>query len=245
MTKLINGAESGTSDGTAVSAANSGGGPDNAFDSVTGSVFTFDNTHTSHGRHAYKWIPPNSSVQHQLQWNLGGITTVYGRFYLWAANNPVAVWSSIVRTNDAASANLVRLVLDTAGKLRVRNAAGTDVVTFTNAITLSAWNRIEFKFVHSATVGTYEVRLYLGDSLVAVETKTGSNQNFGGSSCDHCLFVQGQPTNQGSSARTYWFDDFEVNTDNFPGPKAMPIYAGISAGVSIVDSPTFYAGAEV
>lgn len=241
MTTLRNGAESGTADGTTVSAANSAGGPDSGFDAVTiggADTLTFSSTQVAHAGHSYRWVPANASTRTFVRWSTseGAQSTIYGRLYLWTASNPVTNAIAFFNALSSVTARC-RIRLTTAGKIAVVNAAGTVLATSTNSITLSAWNRIEFGFTFSSSVGTYTVSLFAADSTSPVETLAGSAANFGGTSADTFEFITGLAANYGSSARTYYFDDLQLNTVALPGPagitgSAIAALGGLSVSTS-------------
>lgn len=232
MAQLINGAESGTTDGTTVTAANSGGLADNGFDSgnpvffgASTTSFTFDNTQVAHGAHAYKWVSAAAAGTSQVGWKRaadgGSITPAahwYGRIYLWGSQNPNANWG-IMRWLSGGDSGTVccTIQVSTTGKIRVLNTAGTVLATFTNSVPLSAPWRIEYDLTFSTTVGQYIVSLYAGDSTTAIETQTGSsNHNLGAATADTVLYVN--PAGANIGVRTYYFDDININTVGMPGP---------------------------
>lgn len=225
MTTLVNGAES-QSPGTAYTTGGSGGNGDDAFDAGAtsgGDVLEHDNTHVARGACSYKYVPANAINPLQVRWNsLGGfgvgVATVYFRYYLWLDANPVTNWT--LNRVMLGSNNRARLQVNTTGKVRVLDNAGSNIVAFTNSLALSAWNRIEARFTPGAANGTFDVRQYLGDSTTLVEQQTGTGAAFGGTNTDGLWWGNPLASNQGSSARTYWFDAFEVNDTGFPGPAA-------------------------
>lgn len=237
-----NSAEGGTNGVTVTQGVggNSGGFSGDYFDGVTiagASALTFDNTHARELL-SYK-IAPASNQANYLQWDtqMGTVTTVYGRFYIWLdvspANSPILAFRS-------GAGQAARLVVNPAGTINWKDAANVDIAgTTTAALTVSQWYRFEYKVIFSATVGQVFLNYYLGDSTTAIETLT--------SAATAVLMANADTMRIGrvaGVANTYivWLDNILVNDTGFPGPAITPHDAGASAGVWLPTAGAVYYG---
>lgn len=222
---------------------NTGGGSGDYFDGVTlggASVLIFDNTH-ARDLLSYKIAPANNQADY-LEWNtqMGTVTTVYGRFYIWLDTSPASAPLLQFRSGGAQAA---RLVLNPSGAnatMNWKDAAGTDIAsTTTAALTVSQWYRFEYKVIFSATVGQVFLNYYLGDSTTAIETLT--------SAATAVLMANADTMRIGriaGVANTYivWMDNILVNDTGFPGPAITSHDAGASAGVWLPTAGAVYYG---
>lgn len=222
---------------------NTGGASGDYFDGVTisgGSALTFDNTH-ARDLLSYK-IAPASGQTNFLEWNtqMGTVTTVYGRFYIWLDTSPVSSPLLILRSAGAQAARLVISPSGANATMNWKDAASTDIAgTTTAALTVSQWYRFEFKVIFSTTVGQVFLNYYLGDSTTAIETLT--------SAANAVLLANADTMRIGRAAgvaNTYivWLDNILVNDTGFPGPAIQPHDAGASAGVWLPTAGAVYYG---
>jgi hypothetical protein len=180
---LTNSFEGGTN-GTTISAANSGGNSGSAFNVVTigtGGALTFSNTQAAHGSLSAEFVEPASAVTITVAWTTSltgsSIPTVYFRAYVWYASLP----SQGVRIVSVLNGStfLGGLQLNTTGKLSPLSAAGTaqtftgnGITATTNALNTGAWSRIEGFITGSATVGQISVSIFnTPDSVTPTETE--------------------------------------------------------------------------
>jgi hypothetical protein len=174
---LTNGFEGGTN-GATITAANSGGGSANKFTAVscTGGSATYS-TAAAHG---LLGVTLASSSPCYLQWSGASVPSTsnsYGRLYLNRSANPGAT-QVLVKMGDASFVRDAQINIGTNGRLQLIDSANVKQVTFTNAIPLNSWVRIEWHLVNAAT-GSLQVSMYLGDSLTPIETETASGINTG------------------------------------------------------------------
>jgi hypothetical protein len=222
---LGNNAEGQTS-GTTLTAGNSGGGSGNAYDQVTaaggtGGLITFDNAHAAHGTNSYKHTIGVTTDECYVMWSTatgGTFGTLYARAYIYKTANPGTNHKLI--SILAGSTVGARLLINTTGKLFYSQTAGTTVLTFTNAITLNAWNRLEFKVVGHTTAGVIEASLYNADSTTAVETNTSTAQNTGSTVLDRVRFG---PTGTAVASVTTWMDDLGLSSTGYLGPVSSGV----------------------
>lgn len=114
-----------------------------------------------------------------LTWNsatLGTTTTAhFGYIYIKPFVNLNG--DRIVRMFGPAGASACHIVVWTDNTIRFRDSTLTDRATGTVPLVNGSWNRIEWSVIHSATVGQFEFKAFVGanyDGLIADETKTST-----------------------------------------------------------------------
>jgi hypothetical protein len=221
---LTNNAEGGTS-GTGVTTGNSGSTSGNAWDQVTAAggtagLLTFDNAHASGGSLAYKHAIGVTTDECYFMWSTatgGTFGTLYARVYFYVTANPTTTHKLVSILGGSTVGG--RISLNTAGKLIYTDTSGTTIVTFTNAVALNAWNRVEFKVVGHTTAGVLEAKLYSADSVTAIETNTSTSQNTGTTALDR---IRVGPTGTPVSSVTIWTDDIGLSEAGYLGPARTP-----------------------
>lgn len=212
---LVNSLEGG-SNGTTITAGNSGGASGNAFDVftvATGITLRYSSAQSAHGGLSMEVATGATGTTAWCGWQtaLGSQTDLYGRIYLRLSAAPTAN-DAIVRFVNGATV-LGFLQITTARILRLANTASTVIATFTNAIPLNQWVRIEFHLTFPASAtGTAEVRLYLSaDSAAPTETQgpLAATQNFGSLACSSVRFGWSNGVANQVSA---FLDDIGVST---------------------------------
>jgi hypothetical protein len=215
------------------------------FDSVTigsGQAMTYDNTVAHSGTMSCKIVTGSGNSCFGL-WESSGLLVntaaqQWFRLYLYHTANPSAahqVFGAFVAGTRAAD-----LVVNSNGTLSMRNAAGTVVVTTTNAVPLSQWYRVEGYVVSSATAGQVSVSLYSSpDSTTPAETQTsGATQNTTGGSLSQMRFGAASGA---VSGLTWWMDDVAASVSGPVGPGAivqqMVCGAPASAGFTVISKP--------
>jgi hypothetical protein len=211
-----NTAEGGTN-GVTVTTGNSGGGSGDAFTDITigtGYALIYDNAQAAHGSLAVKMTGPASpSNITRFGW-ANSVTEVYGRLYIYRTANPAGAALQCMTVDLSGTGSCGYMDINTTGNPRIFDSALTSS-TFTNAITLNAWNRIEFRVLCGVGTGIVEAKLFLGDSTSVIETRT-INSAQTRASMTHVFF--GQYTVSDASGVT-WFDDLQVNATGYPGPS--------------------------
>lgn len=243
---LSNSAEGGTS-GTAYSAANTGGASGDAFDAVTtGGTGTFSNAQAAHGSLSYLHSTGATAAAYYGEWNatsLVSATTLYGRIYIYLTANPAATVNVVNWRVSSATAS-GRISISTAGRIFLTDAAGSAVIQSTVALTLNAWNRIEWSCTPNAssTTGAAELRHYAGDSTTLAETaQTVSANNFGSAAITVCRF--GIPTSTANVA-TFYMDDYGLSATGFLGPATSSAAATASGAFTFSGTATGQAAAS-
>ena len=176
---LANSFEGGTAGASIATGA--GGGSGNGWDKVScagGSAVYGSNA--AHGALAGALTPSTSPCF--LQWGKGSITssstTSYGRSYLYLSANPGAT-VEFAHLGDSSFNRDAQINIGTNGKITLQDANNTKQLTFTNALPLNTWLRVEWTLVNSTTTGSLKVSVYAGDSSSPIESETVTGINTG------------------------------------------------------------------
>jgi hypothetical protein len=214
--------------GTALTAANSGGGSGDAFQAKTGSgVIAYSNAQAAHGTQSL--LINETTLGANVTWSGLSGTDVASRAYVRWNTVPAAV-QDIMFVESPSGTILVRVT--STGLLRVTNILGSTLTTFATAMTTGQWYRVEVRAVAGTTTtnGTIAFAYYVGDSLTPVETAySATNVNAGTTA-----FTGGRYMKLTSSAshNAYW-DDVAFNdaaAGAFIGPVAPTVKAGTAIG---------------
>lgn len=238
MTALTNSFEGGTP-GTAVSAADSGGASGNAFDFVTvgsGATLAFDSTQAAHGLLSCK-VATVAAASSFTQWNTSGqlpsAATLYVRAYFYFTGSPAATIRLVNATGAGGSVGTISLT--SAGKLLLTySSSGTTFVTFTAAVPLSTWFRVEGFFTASASAGQISGSLFTGDSVAATESHT-SAANLDTSATNATTLSYASSSSIGSVG-PYWMDDVAVSATGPVGPYTPGGGSGSTGIVAVLAS---------
>lgn len=218
----------GGSDGTTQtqgSGGNTGGGSGDYFDTVTigaSAVSRFAAAAQMHDTLGWEIVQPASAVATFNEWSaqLGTVSgQIWGRVYVRLASGTFSTTFTLIRPRNGAT-TCGGILLTSAAKVRVQD----NLAAFTNSTTslsVNTWYRIEWTFTLAAGAGnTVEARIYLGDSLSALETVTLA-----------AATTQSQATNvqigtitTPIASSTLQLDDISVNTVGYPGPSLLPSY---------------------
>lgn len=209
------------SNGNPVSTGDAGSA--DAWDLVTitsPGTLAYDNAHTV-GAMAAKLVASTASAGIFASWiaAFGTQTDHYGRVYLYFTANPT----------DSAHAMIVEALtgaticggwnVSSTGKLQVVSGTATVVKTSTTSIALNQWIRVEYHFIHSATVGQIELKLFnTASSTTPDETITATASMNTQASADRIRFglAGASPSGYG----TFWMDDIVAAATSYPGPAA-------------------------
>lgn len=231
MTLLTNSFEGGTN-GTTITAANSGGGSGNAFDVVTAppaaGTLAFSNTHAAHGSLSCGVGLGATTGTPQLEWStsMGTQTQAWFRQYLFFAANPA---EQVATVRFKSGATLCASVQISAGGLIITsNSSGTTIFTMATSLPTNAWFRLEGFFLLSTTVGQSELKIFTSaDSSTATETKTSAaTQNLGAASANGYFY--GITNTSDINISTFWMDDLGLSSTGYVGPAAS---AAVNAGL--------------
>jgi hypothetical protein len=220
--------------------ATSDTGRPTSWDSVTIAlgVAVYDNAHVAHGAKSAKFSAVGTTAQDYCRWTsqYGTQTNSYGRLYLY-----VASWTGfsnlyLVNANSAGTFKALIRVIVTSQKLSITDSTGTPEVLSTNTVATGQWVRIEWHFIHSATVGQIVVKLYnSAESTVVTDTLTSTaNWNTG---ADTNGFWVGMGCGiQNQSGVELWMDNIVTNATDWPGPFPANTVAPTVSGSATVGS---------
>ena len=219
----------GASSGTTITAGNSGGTGNNAFDVVsigTGAALQFSNTHIINGSGALQVSTGSTSTSSYAEWtttSLGAQTgTVYFRAYVYFTALPPGAfqWLAFFTNTGAVCA---QIWINASGQPYAHTGAGVGSgIGFTNAVTLNAWNRIEGWVQPSTTVGQISISLYnVPNSYIPTETQTSAATLVLGVNIGQALWgIAANVTNIGP----FWMDDVALGLSPI-GPACCPVEA--------------------
>lgn len=221
----------GGSNGTGITAGNSGGASGDPFDSVTGTV-TYDSSQSHSGGMSYT---PSTAAAASVNWtsaSLGSLTTMRGRFYF----RPTAVGSaSLVIARGVRSGTVVwKISYNGSGKIANQINAGAGQVS-TPVLTTNHWYRIEWEFVAAGTSSTNTVNIYDGDSITLAD---GITNSAGGAAADTTVDEMRFGPNV-TYASQMWYDDLLVTDLDFPGPIAPGPSMAIFNQIAVSRAATF------
>lgn len=225
MAGATNSFEGGTS-GVTMTTGNTGGASGDAFDFVTigtsaTGAFT---THSAHGSLGAVVATGTTSATSFFGWNtkVGTTTAHYGRAYINLQGTPASSDAFIEWQNSGTFIGAIQLT--TGRQLLIQNAAFSTVHTMTTVLTVGTKYRVEWHLVNSATTGTLQVSLYVGDSVTATETYTSGSTNFAAQATQY----QWGWNNGHANQPQVWIDDVAISTTGPLGP-AVSIDSGAGA----------------
>lgn len=218
----------GGSNGTTITAANSGGKSGNIFDAVSigTNLVTYDNTITR-GAYAAQLVTAATGAIGTLKWNtLGSLTSsVYFRCYIFLTAIP-GIHLYFGQANNNAGTRCAGIeVVATTGKISFENAAGTDNTTDllgTTTVATNQWVRLEWRIIPATSSATIEWRLYNtdadADSASYTETKISTVQVL---LANIDQIAWGIPDSPVPGSFTYYVDDIAVSTADWIGPSSV------------------------
>lgn len=154
-----------------------------------------------------------------VEWStaLGTVTDHYGRIYLYLTASPVGQLPIIF--GGQGNTRGFRIDITPSGTLAgFDNPAAALFPTFSTAVALNQWVRIEWHIVQSATVGQAEVKLFnAADSTTATETQSGTNKNTL-ANIDNMKLGAGGPEGPAGAGFALWLDNIVAGATSYPGP---------------------------
>jgi len=221
-TSSANNFEGGT-DGSAITAAGSGGASGLAFDIIStsgGGTVTWSSTHAAHGTLAGACTTANVASAAQFGYSSAILVTaqpqLWTRFYVYLSALPAAADSLMRFGNGGGSTLLTKISIGTTGKVTV------GAVTSSWSLPTAQWVRIEANLTFPGdSTAAFTLNAWLSpDSGSADYQLTGSAQTFG--AVAGCNDVRWGQTNSAASNYTAWFDDIDVNSTGWAGPATRP-----------------------
>ncbi|WP_204016072.1 phage tail family protein [Sphaerimonospora thailandensis] len=218
----------GGSDGTKITAANSGGDSGDAFQTASSTNYTSANA-TGMRAPLVAVFPDDNGT---LAWT--GLTlaarTLYVRIYCYLTELP----SNAVVQIDAGSGSTVATIrFNSNGTVRLVNRSGVSLATTTSPVSTGQWVRIEAKIVvgTSASNGSCELRLYLNpDSGIPTDAVPASGVDLGTTLPARVMFF-----NPGFSA--FYMDDVAVSDVDWIGTDQLDAEATPDTLTAVWDMP--------
>jgi hypothetical protein len=221
VTQCSNDFESG-SDTTVISGANSAS--PTALDSVINSP-VFSATQKAHGSLSARFQTIGAGTQYMAWSTAGGtMTDHYGRCYVYldigALTNIAQVRFLEFRNASGLTCFIRPKTSGTARVTEIADSGGGVAATGTTVWTKNQWVRIEWHIVHSATVGTIDVRVYnSADSTTIDETVSASALNLGTDNNNLRIGVTTSVANfPGGTGTWCYLDDIVYGATSWPGP---------------------------
>lgn len=180
---------------------------------IAGSAtLTYSNAHSAHGSLAAAFTANANQVE--LSWNsaFGTLTNHYGRLYLYQTTR---VQGNFMVVEDSGG-KVASLSQQASGVVDLNDANATWVTT-ANALPTNAWCRVEWRVIHSATLGQVTCRLFLGAN---VDGSTPDEE--AAMVADRDTHTQGVNIRIGSydAAGVFWLDDIVAGASGWPGPAS-------------------------
>lgn len=176
---LENGFEGG-SNGSTLTAANSGGLSGNALNTVSCATGTarYSTASAAHGGVSALLSPTTAPCL--FGWTGSSIPTAaegYGRAELNFSANPSGT-IALLKYLGPGSVRDMQVNLSKTGKLSIVDASGVTKATFATSIPIGQWVRLEWHAVAGST-GSVELRMYLADATTPIESHVASGLNVG------------------------------------------------------------------
>lgn len=221
MTTLTNSFEGGTQ-GTTVTAANSGGASGSKFDNVSsaGTTLAYDNTHAAHGVLSMLNVTGASLATNVVQWTTSLTATTIAQAWFRCYAYLTAYPSNQLRVARALNSSTYcgGIAITAAGNVVTLNTTGGIQTTSTNVVPLNQWFRLEGYVIGSASAGQIQVQLYLNGDDAATPTET----NTSGAAVNTASAINkidfGNPSS--SINYTFWMDDVGASSTGYIGPVA-------------------------
>jgi hypothetical protein len=212
----------GGTQGTTISAANSGGASGDAFSQClagTNATCAYDGTHAHSGTLAASLSTGATSANTYVSWALGPFQQVWGRFYYWVTASPTA--NTRIASCYASGITTVRAFIrhNSGGKLAACDSTSAILWTSTSALPVGQWVRVEFGCLGDPSAGQLWVAYYASpESTTPTEQFTSpATANLGGPVGSVAFGV----SNQANVPQTWW-DDMAISTVGPLGPTGAP-----------------------
>ncbi|MGC2163406.1 MAG: hypothetical protein WA634_15970 [Silvibacterium sp.] len=218
--------------GANITAGNSGGGNDNAFDVVTNSTSnttTYSNTVAHSGTYSMAMTLGSTAGIDYVQWSTSltgsSLAQAWFRAYINCNGAYPAANIRVASFYDGATVAGGITLLATSGKVESFDTAGTVAPVSTNPVNLSGWTRLEGYVKASLTAGSISYSIYLTpDSATPTETETTATNL--ATSSGITLIRLGNALS-GATSYTYYLDDIGVSDTGYLGPS---LYTGTGTG---------------
>jgi hypothetical protein len=256
------------SNGTTVSAANSAGNSTNTNGSpeagtsgdganaldgtsvVSGGTLVYSSAQymSSHGETLSCEVATGATAGvSEAYWttSLASAGTFYVRGYFYFTANPSGNPARVFQFQYGSALNAGIIGVNTSGKIVLGNASLITEETFTTAISLNQWIRIEGYLTGSGSgAGVISASLYNSpESATATETHTITSQSTGGSPLTGVAFGQ---CNNVASTTAFYMTDVAVSSSGVLGPSQYSgaASAALTLAATSTGTPHFAAAAR-
>lgn len=207
-----NTAEGGTN-GTSVTAANSGGASGDAFNSIstgTGSTLIFTNTLAFGGANSYQFAETSGHAV-SANWTCTGVAgPIYLRGYIYFQTTAGPGYAYFLSGGTGS----MTVAVSSSAKVQVL-CSGVTTLTSTTALSANTWYRIEAQFAFGSGTSGVVMRLYdAAGTLLETLTTTTAGTVTGATS-----IALGS---SGATATTYNMDNLAASDQGWIGPYAVP-----------------------
>ncbi len=206
--------------GTTLTAGNTAGVGENAFNSVTitnSAPTVFSNAQAIHSALSGSFSTTATAGTSYVTWTFTAVAQFYGRVYLYLVAHPTTTDANIqIRGTGASTGGNIQI--SNTGNITIQNIAFSQIHTFTNAIPTGTWVRIEWDMV-TGTAGNavFTVNYYASaDSTTVTETFTDNTYAWGGTG--GVAEVDFGWTNPHASQPVLYLGPIQVNNYQYPGP---------------------------
>lgn len=234
MTRYLQDWEGVTPSGTTPTAGNSGTAPATAFDAaiiVIGGTSTLasSNVQAANGTLSAAASAAASETAY-CGWSsaIGTLTEFWGRMSIYFTANPSG--STRIFSGFNASTRCGAVQIGTTGRISLIDSGNSNQGTMTNAIALNQWNRVEWHYVCSATVGMLEAKLFQTVTS-GTPTETLTTASTLNTSTQATAYRFGRAESATGATGTFYIDDLAIDTAGYPGP-----YTVAGTGATIIGS---------
>lgn len=149
----------GLANNTQLTTANTGDAAGVAYNQVNGTALVSSSEYYKGSRGVVNSVSSGTTAGGRDTTNIGGSRVVRGRCYFKTSANPGSNLGVAQALNGSSMA--ARIQLTTGGVIRIIDSTSTQMVTSgATTLPLSAWCRIEWRFVASTTVGQASVKVW-------------------------------------------------------------------------------------
>lgn len=235
MTSFSQNFEGGTN-GSNITAANSGTAPNTAFAAPTlsgSTTITYASAAAVHGSLGMA-ITYTGAGAGYIPWTIAPADSAQRTVVRFYVTPPTGTTSQSLMYFRNASAQAGQINIDISAHFQLINSAGSAIATATTALTGGTTYRVEAAMTPGATTtaGIFEITVYTGDTSTVFWSTTVTGANLGAAALTTVRFGASNTP----AARTMWFDDLALNdslASGLLGPTVGSATVNFSAGGSL------------
>jgi hypothetical protein len=209
----------GGTDGTTITAGNSGGASGDALENITigagDADLEFDNAHPAHGSLGARFLSGATATTVFADWTFTGVAELFTRFYLWLPSTTPLDDRVVFCTAAGGSTGRFNITNSSGPKLQVFAEGDFSNAIGTVAVTRDALIRIETRILLHASAGIVEAKLFNSpESATPSDTVTLT-----GIANTHTLHNRVRfGWNNNAATREYWMDSLAIDSAGYIGP---------------------------